>query len=161
MTEEPKKAGRPRKQVLIGAEKTNEDWEHPPLQGHTEEPSASLPENPTDASPAVDSSVKEAEIQEKASASTVYTPNPVAVECPPGYQTMDSAPTNCKIVVSETGEDQTCVYWRERRVVDRKNLRYLKEGAWTNDFTRLDIDFEPKFWRPYVSSDYFPAARVK
>ncbi len=130
MTEELKHRGRPRKNPISGAETVSEEWEHPPVQGHTEENSEESLETT------------------------------ISIECPTGYKTMDSAPKNCKIVVSETGEDQTCVYWRERRVVDRKNLRYIKRGDWTNDFTRMDIDFTPKFWRPYSSSDYFPSARV-
>jgi hypothetical protein len=170
MTEELRKPGRPRK-LIEGAETSSREWEHPPLRGHEEEPGVLVSENPTvDIAEEIAMPVKT--FHHKTSSQNIQfsekldTPIPAYAEnyeanIPSGYQLMECAPRDCKIVVSETGEDQTCVYWRIRRVVDKKNLRYIKTGAWTNDFTRLDIDFEPKYWRPYVSSDYFPMRRVK
>jgi len=163
MTEESRRRGRPPK-ALTGAETVSGEWEHPPWQDHMEEVD-SPPENPIVgvAEEMPKESLPDLQSSEKLDIPTpAYVGEFIAANIPPGYQTMDSAPEDgTKIVVSENGQDQCCVYWRERRVVDRKNLRYIKKGAWTNDFTRLDIDFEPKFWRPYVSSDYFPVARVK
>lgn len=82
-------------------------------------------------------------------------------EIPSGWFPMTDAPLDKRIVVSLTGEDQTSVYWRMRKVVDKKNLRYIPKGGWTDHLSRLDIDFEPKYWRPYVASDYIPVPRAK
>lgn len=83
-------------------------------------------------------------------------------QCPDGWNPISTAPKDGnRIVVSETGEDQEAVYWRIRRVVDKKKLRYNKEGKWTAHLSRLDIDYEPKYWRPYNWTDYIPWPRAK
>lgn len=79
---------------------------------------------------------------------------------PEGWRSMETADKLNRIIVSETGEDQTAVYWRVRRVVNREKLRYEKSGGWTDAFNRLDITFEPKYWRPYVASEYNPIPRI-
>jgi len=126
----------------------------------TEEHIAQLPENPI--------ALVMAEESASTSIKTEYSPPPVvqnagekSSECPKGYFPIETAPKDRKIVVSMTGEDQTCVYWRMRRIVDKKALRYVPHGAWTDDLSRMDIDFEPNYWRPYVASDYIPVPRAK
>lgn len=87
--------------------------------------------------------------------------NPIEIECLPGFEPISTAPkTGNRIVVSETGQDAIAVFWRERRVVNKEKLRYEKQGGWTGVLSRLDIDFEPKFWRPYSAMDYIPVPRV-
>lgn len=80
---------------------------------------------------------------------------------PLGFEPISTAPkTGDRIVVSETGQDAIAVFWRERRVVNKEKLRYEKKGGWTGVLSRLDIDFEPKFWRQYSAADYIPIPRA-
>lgn len=139
MTDEPKRRGRPaRKEFddLIGGELET----------------VAVPENPT---------VSSSEPLPFTSTREIPSQEPATISVPPGWLPMETAPTDRRIVVSITGDDQTSVYWRMRKIVDRKNLRYIPRGAWTDALSRLDIDFEPQFWRPYVASDYIPVPRAK
>ena len=71
---------------------------------------------------------------------------------------MDAAPHDGqRVVVSADGNDEgVMAYWRITRKVDRKNLRYVTYGKWTEQLTRTDVQFEPMYWKPYVAGEYWP-----
>lgn len=166
MTDEPKRRGRPPKAISGSDEQQSGEWQHPPLQGHTEEQEiAAAPENPTIVQFVEPTTILS---QDSEKFSLDLPQDALNAEdslkshiLPHGFQSIETAPKDARIVVSETGEDQTVVFWRIRRVVDKKNLRYVKQGAWTDDFRRIDIDFEPKYWRPYEDTDYVLMMRAK
>ncbi len=152
MTDEPKRRGRPPKAISGSDEHQSDEWRHPPFQGHTEEQETVVVlGNPT--------VTGESFLPETTAIS--YADSLEAPDLPHGFQPIESAPKDARIVVSGTGEDQTVVFWRIRRVVDKKNLRYIKYGAWTDLFRRIDITFKPKYWRPYKDTDYVLMMRAK
>lgn len=71
---------------------------------------------------------------------------------------MFTAPVDgSRIMVSETGEDQgSLVYWRISKYVDKKNLRYVPRGRWTDFLSKVDITFSPKYWKLYNPEEYWP-----
>lgn len=71
---------------------------------------------------------------------------------------MRIAPTDGRrIMVSATGEGQgSLVYWRISRIIDKKNLRYIPKGRWTDFLSKKDIDFTPSYWKPYNPEEYWP-----
>jgi hypothetical protein len=76
---------------------------------------------------------------------------------------MESAPIDGnRIMVSQTGKDQgALVYWRISRYVDKKTLRYIPKGRWTDFLTKVDIAFTPHYWKPYNPEEYWPLQGVK
>ncbi len=160
MTEE-KKRGRPKLHISGVEPSQHKEWSHPPMQGHDEDTAADAVDPPV-VDEAAEKSDEPDNISITSDADSSTTEDDTASNgCPPGWFAIDTAPKDKRIVVSESGEDQVAVYWRIRRVVDKKNLRYLTEGKWTEHLTRLDIDFIPRYWRPYVASDYIPVPRAK
>jgi hypothetical protein len=71
---------------------------------------------------------------------------------------MSTAPTDGqRVVISRDANDEgVMAYWRVTRKVDRKNLRYVTYGKWTDQLTRMDVNFEPQYWKTYVASEYWP-----
>lgn len=62
-----------------------------------------------------------------------------------------------RVMVSESAKDQgVLVYWRISKSVDRKNLRYVSNGRWTDFLSKVDIAFVPKYWKPYDPEEYWP-----
>lgn len=62
-----------------------------------------------------------------------------------------------RIMVSSTAKDQgSLVYWRISKFVDKKNLRYVPKGRWTDFLTKNDITFVPKYWKSYNPEEYWP-----
>lgn len=62
-----------------------------------------------------------------------------------------------RIMVSETGLGQgALVYWRISKIVDKKNLRYIPKGRWTDFLSKKDIEFKPHYWKPYNPEEYWP-----
>lgn len=77
----------------------------------------------------------------------------------PGWENnMRIAPTDGRrIMVSETAIGQgSLVYWRISKVVDKKNLRYIPKGRWTDFLTKKDIEFIPVYWKAYNPEEYWP-----
>ena len=74
------------------------------------------------------------------------------------HNDIHSAPIDGRrIMVSESGTDQgSLVYWRISRIVDKKNLRYIPKGRWTDFLTKKDITFTPNYWKPYNPEEYWP-----
>lgn len=141
MNDEKRRPGRPPR-AITGAETLSQEWKNPPLQGDVEE------QVETHISMAQEFPVEQ-KIRQL-----------VESECPAGWYPIEYAPKDGnRIVVSETGDDQLSVFWRIRRIVDKKNLRYVKEGKWTDMLSRMDINFDPKYCRPYVATDYIPWPR--
>lgn len=79
-------------------------------------------------------------------------------EAPDGWSNIESAPLNgARVMVSKTGQDRgVLVYWRVSTYVDKKALRYIPKGRWTDFLSRLDIDFEPNYWQAYDPEKYWP-----
>lgn len=84
-----------------------------------------------------------------------------AVPLPPidgwGNDMLEAPIDGSRVMVSETGKDQgVLVYWRISRAIDRKNLRYVSRGRWTDFLSKIDISFAPKYWKPYDPEEYWP-----
>lgn len=82
---------------------------------------------------------------------------------PEGWENdMESAPIDgSRVMISETGLDQgQLVYWRISKFVDKKNLRYIPRGRWTDFLTKIDITFVPKYWKPYNPEEYWPLQKA-
>lgn len=67
-----------------------------------------------------------------------------------------------RVMVSEDAKDRgALVYWRISKFVDKKNLRYIPKGRWTDFLSKIDITFVPKYWKPYIAEEYWPLQSKK
>lgn len=167
MNDEHKKRGRPPRVNYGGTgsgetssvviENTNEDSVVD--EAVVENPTQRLPEESSigedvDA-PIVGLSVSyESPIEEKIHELVEHAANPVI-----GWENnMRIAPTDGRrIMVSQTGVGQgSLVYWRISKVVDKKNLRYIPKGRWTDFLSKKDIEFTPSYWKAYNPEEYWP-----
>lgn len=172
MSDEPKRRGRPpRSEPIVTTPAVEDSWsdeavvENPPVHIAEPEPSSSSVSSTDTPIETVhgagllgsisDGSPIEQKIQQ-------LVADAHAPEIPGWENNMHTAPTDGRrLMVSETGKDQgALVYWRVSKLVDKKNLRYIPKGRWTELLTRLDIAFVPKYWKPYNPEEYWPLTRV-
>ena len=67
-----------------------------------------------------------------------------------------------RVMVSKDGTGNgVLVYWRISKFVDKKNLKYVPRGRWTDFLTKVDIDFEPQYWKAYDPEQYWPLCKGK
>lgn len=154
MSDEPKRRGRPPRAETSLPEISVEDEavvENPIVQLVEEEPL--IAEDIHIAAIAME--IKESPIEEKIH-QLVDDASIVVVS---GWENnMRIAPTDGRrIMVSETAIGQgSLVYWRISKVVDKKNLRYIPKGRWTDFLTKKDIEFTPHYWKAYNPEEYWP-----
>jgi hypothetical protein len=132
------------------------------------------PISEVDSSPKTDSSADATSVvssNPSPVAETAVINNPIPY--PPGKEVapkvkgwnndLSEAPTNGdRVMLSLTGQDQgVLAYWRVSKYVDRAKLRYVAKGRWTDFTNRLDVPFEPLYWKPYVAEEFWPLQTVK
>ncbi len=141
MNDEPKRRGRPPREVCESIET--------PFQ----EATSSHEDDMSIAETAME--IKESPIEEKIHQLVEDASIPDAQ----GWESnMRIAPVDGRrIMVSQTGIGQgVLVYWRISKVVDRKKLRYIPKGRWTDFLSKKDIEFSPIYWKPYNPEEYWP-----
>ena len=76
---------------------------------------------------------------------------------------MTKAPTDgSRVMISEDGVGKgVLVFWRISKFVDRKNLRYVAKGRWTDFLSKIDVTFVPKYWKLYNAEEYWPLQETK
>lgn len=76
---------------------------------------------------------------------------------------ISKAPTDgSRVMISEDGAGKgVLVFWRISKFVDRKNLRYVAKGRWTDFLSKIDVTFVPKYWKLYNAEEYWPLQETK